>query len=1203
MTMTQRIAVILMALSLAAMALMSTAARAEETIRARGWVHEKEGFARLVFDWATPVGYSAKIDGQKLVIEFDRPASFTTDRALTLLSPYIAGIAEQTDRRLVLTLTGAWKLKSFMDGPKVALDLYGTPPALAKAVPPPAADSAVPAAARPAPTTPALPPATPAAAASAPPSTAGAQPIAPPSRTPPFSAAPSNAAPSNATIAAPVVKLRFGQHDGYTRLVLDFPSVVPYRIDRQGDEARLLIDAPARLALDGNVRSWPAPLKDLHADGSESKPVLALSLAPGTAIKDFRDGPRLVLDLSNSPANPAAAPAVSAAAAPVAAPAAPAPVASAASPATASTPTPAGSMASPANGAGKPRPLLPPHAMTAADLLNGASTTTPPAASIGAPEIDTLAVDSNAPFLTVTVEQSGDGPSLQFPWNGPTGLAVFRRSGALWLVFDKPARFDLSALATHNMAAITKVAQIAGTLAALRLTGAGGLAALPRRDGNKWIVDLRPQAEAAATPIAVVSDAISVPPRLLLKLVSAGDPLAVRDPEVGDQLTVVTSAEPGLGVEPAQGWPAFKLLATVQGIAIEPRQDGLQVARTADGVVISAGTDPNLAPVASAAKPTDPGADAGELDGPAATERLFDLSAWRREPEGDFTAVEAKLKTALETATDETREMARLDLARFYFAHGRAAEAGGLIDLIGADRTDPLLDPQPLLMRAASAFLTGDPVAASAALNQPALDGEIEADPWRGALAALKGDWSKAASDFQEAGELIDDYPQAVRFQLEALATESAIETQDSVGAHDWLDKLKADRPIPAQEAKIAFLEGLLARSEGDATAAAKAWDSVGLAADADTAARTEFARADLAQETGAIADAEAIRRLEALRFSSRGSLMEFPLLERLGELYLADGKPRQGLEILRQLASHFPQHRDLNKVMAAMTKGFRDAFLGETAKKLRPLEAISLYGQFSELTPPGAEGGEIAMALADRMIDMDLLDRADAVLLDQVRHKLRGVDKARVGAKLAQVRLLDNDPDDALAALKESGGPDLPAPLAADRRRIEALALHRTARSIEALALLANDQDPDSGKLKARIYWELKEWAAAAREFDHLLAGADAQRLTPDQAEWGVAEAIAWALAGDKFKLAELRQKIGPAMKETAQAQAFGMLTDPDSDPDSLLAQKLAGVARFESFMSDYKAKLGGVDDAAASAPSTSQAPSAAPATTTAGG
>ncbi|QEX18235.1 hypothetical protein FRZ44_35400 [Hypericibacter terrae] len=103
-------------------------------------------------------------------------------------------------------------------------------------------------------------------------------------------------------------------------------------------------------------------------------------------------------------------------------------------------------------------------------------------------------------------------------------------------------------------------------------------------------------------------------------------------------------------------------------------------------------------------------------------------------------------------------------------------------------------------------------------------------------------------------------------------------------------------------------------------------------------------------------------------------------------------------------------------------------------------------------------------------------------------------------------------------------------------------------------------------------------------------------QELTPDQAEWGLADAIALSLAGDKFKLAELRQKIGPAMKETAQGPTFAMLTDPESDPESLLATKLAGVARFESFMTDYKAKLN------AAAPSTSEAPGTAPAATAGG-
>jgi hypothetical protein len=1146
----------LIAIALLFTAMMAATALAEVTIRARGWVHEKEGFGRLVFDWPTHVGYSAKIEGRKLVVEFDRPASFTTARALTLLAPYISGIGEQTDRRLVLDLTGDWKLKSFTDGPKVALDLYGTPPARAKAVPAPPL---------------------PAATAASPFSTPGA--ASPPP--------PATAAPANAALAPPVVKLRFGEHDGFTRLVLDFPSEVPYRLDRQGDEARLVIDAPARLALDGNVSAWPAPIEDLHADGSETKPVLTLDLAPGTEIKDFRDGPRLVLDLGKG-----AAAAASNAASPAATPTAGDPT----------TPSPAVG----AGNAGQPVPLLPPHAMTAADLLNGASTVDSDDAADG-PDIGMLPANPNAPPIAVALDRTGDDPSLQFPWSEPTGLAVFRRGGALWLVFDKPARFDLAALSAPGLASFGKIKQVGGTPAALRLSGGSDLAALPRREGNKWIIDLKPQAEGPATPIALTADPTSNPPRLLMKLVSAGEPMTIQDPEVGDHLIVVTSAEPGVGVVPPQGRPLFKLLETVQGIAIEPRQDGLQVTRTADGVAIMAAPNSNLLPVASTAKPSettdgDEAADAAALEGPSATERLFDLPAWRREQEGDYATVEARLRAAVDAAPETSRALAQLDLARFYFAHGRAVEAGGLIDLIAAARKEPLLDPQPLLMKAASAFLTGDPVAADAALNQPALDGETEAEPWRGALAALKGDWGMAAADFQAAGKLIDDYPQNVRFRLRTLAAEAAIQTQDSTGAHDWLDQLKTDQPTPAQAAKIALLNGLQARNEGDTGTAREDWAKIGPEADADTAARAEFARVDLGLQTGAIGNAEAIRRLEALRFGARGSLMEFPLLERLGELYLADAKPRQGLEILRQLASHFPQHRDLNKVMAAMTKGFRDAFLGKTAKTLKPLEAISLYNQFSELTPPGAEGGEIAMALADRMIDIDLLDRADAVLLDQVRHKLTGVDKARVGAKLADLRLLDDDPDQALVALKETDGTDLPADLAADRRRIEVEALHRAGRSLEALALLADDGDPRSVKLKARIYWEMREWAEAAREFDRLLAGADAQQLTADQAEWGVAEAIALTLSGDKFKLDELRLKLGPAMKETSQAQTFAMLTAPDSDPNSLLAQKLAGVARFESFMSNYRSKFDAGAGTTAAAPSTSQAPGATAATTAGG-
>src|SRR5262249_44725244 len=150
---------------------------------------------------------------------------------------------------------------------------------------------------------------------------------------------------------------------------------------------------------------------------------------------------RLVLDLAK--AGDAVAPSASAAA----------PVAASDQPEAAPAPATADGTAPTDDRANRPRSLLPAHAMTAADLLNGASTVGPanlPAdRNDGASSTNMPPLDASAPLMTVAVERSGDGLLLQFPWTGATGLAVFRRSGALWLVFDQPARFDLEALKGH----------------------------------------------------------------------------------------------------------------------------------------------------------------------------------------------------------------------------------------------------------------------------------------------------------------------------------------------------------------------------------------------------------------------------------------------------------------------------------------------------------------------------------------------------------------------------------------------------------------------------------------------------------------------------------------------------------------------------------------------------------------------------------
>ena len=1211
-----------------------------ETVRARGWVHEDEGFARLVFDWTTPVGYSVRIEGDRLIVGFDRPAHFTLSRALGYLAPYIAGVdPASTDRQLVFDLTARWRLRHFTDGSKVAIDLF---------LPQPAAGG------DPAPLTPVAKPfeptpSTPAAPASAPTPTQTATVPAPPSA--------GAAAPDG---PPPIVRLRVGEHDGFSRLVFDWPSTVGYRVTRSGDSATISFDAPGRLMLDGAVKQMPAIIRDFVAGTDEAHPSITFDLKPGTAIKDFRDGTHLVLDLKSgsatlagteAPAEPAAMP-----------PAASAPLnilPDIASPAPAS---PSSSTTDPA------KPIaLPAHTTTAADLLADPNATTsmtpakpaepaalvePPAtmptpeppqpapAAVPAPATNTtvaMATPATAPLaapdgtavvdVAVQASQQPEGFTLRFQWPAPARLALFRRAGALWIVFDQPARFDLAELAALPQTKLGGAQLVSGgPTAAIRLIGSDHLGAMPNLDGNDWVIDFKPRPEGPSSGLGIIQyvDPVAAggnnrpTPRLQLRPAAPGPALAFVDPEVGDQLVVVPNGRAGEGVAQATVWPGFRLIPTIQGIAIEPHGDGVEVAATDQGITVgvAAAFGPASADIASRA--SEPAAADGSIV--PAVERLFDLSAWRRDGEGTFTEVEAKLTRAVIDTPDNLRDLTRVDLARFYFAHGRTAEAGGLVDLVMHDRQSARSDAELLLISAASNLLIGQPDVARAQLENPTLRAEIEAEPWRGALAATAGEWDAAASDFVTAPTFLADYPQAVRAHLGMQAAEAAIRTLDTVGAAEWIDRLKDDVPDQATVDHLLYLEGLLAQAQGRTNEARDAWEKAVQSKDPETRARAGFALTELLVADGAMDADTAIGKLDHARYEWRDDGLEFRIEHLLAKLQLQTGRTREGLSLMRQLAADYPENPETPTLVKEMTAAFRGFFQTAGNRGVKPFEALALYDEFPELVPAGAEGDAIQQGLAERYLEMDLPDRAAPLLEDQVQHRLQGVDKARVGTRLAQVRMIDGKPELAIKALAETAADDLPPELASERRLIEADALYRLGRAPEALALLADSTDPAAGKLKVRIFWQLKEWKEAAGAIMALLADAKPEGLDADQVDYVQNLAVALTLADDKAGLAGLRQLYGAAMAETPNASAFQLLTtDLEAANAGDLAAKLAGVAALDAFMTDYRKRYvapaaaaaapqaatppaGGTEQTAANtAPAASAAqPAAAPAAST---
>src|SRR3546814_12564248 len=88
---------------------------------------------------------------------------------------------------------------------------------------------------------------------------------------------------------------------------------------------------------------------------------------------------------------------------------------------------------------------------------------------------------------------------------------------------------------------------------------------------------------------------------------------------------------------------------------------------------------------------------------------------------------------------------------------------------------------------------------------------------------------------------------------------------------------------------------------------------------------------------------------------------------------------------------------------------------------------------------------------LVDRLVNVDLLNRAADLLEHQVRFRLKGKEKARAGIKLAVIRLLDQNADGAVAALYGSRTTDLPPELEDDRRRVEAKEMFELGRKEDA--------------------------------------------------------------------------------------------------------------------------------------------------------
>ena len=1185
---------------------------AQDRVQTRAWPHP--GFARIVFDWPTSVGYEARIEGTSLVVDFERSLSSDFARMERFLPEYVSGTSLSEDGKSVtVALTSAFGLRTSTSNNSIVVDLLQVP-----------AENLV-------------------EAAGSTVEPADTQDEAAENRAEP------GADPKS-------VRVRFGVHANFTRIVFDWTRDVGYKVEKTGATVGVRFDRAARFDL-SRIANGQFPLVTTASSSTESgRAKVELHVADATRFRHFRDGTKVVVDILRGADRPAAAPAKEppqgkAAASPQTPPdkAATSAQAPSVAAATSALAPPVAALPAPPPPPPPPRqkpeltsdpvapqpvvsvvrqreedpvpavPAVPqkpvevariPHAPIEAPGLGEPTSLSPGEAEIEDHDAASAPARTKLSGVRVSIAAGPAGPVLAFEWAQPVAAAVFERAGFYWVVFDRVERTELLPIPPDASDSVLLAEVVPSDLgSAFRFKVKPGLQATVSRDEGVWRVDFASGVSRPAHPISVERESDSANgPRVFLPIAEIGRRVDVDDPEVGDRVHVIPVLAPGRGISVERGYVEFNLLMTAQGVVVSPRSDevavrplrnGLEIIGP-DGLIMSAlpaANETQAVPAEQGETPQDVPAEHGESEQSAAVQQrdglqslgpsVFHYSQWRGGPEGPFNDTRKLLNLSLATAPKGAQNAALWDLAKFYFSYGMAADTLGLTDIILQNNPSASNDQAFKAVRGASFYLMGRLTEAEQSLLDPALGLDPGAALWRGAVFAAREDWAAARQEFEVANLNDEDIPPVFRTHFQLLAGRAAMLAVDAEETEFVLKWVTEETARPDQISEANLIRGQLQQSLGHKEEAIEAFSEVAKAQIRTTRPWAQFAYVNARLELGDLSAQEAIEDLEGLRHSWRGGDFEYRLLSQLSELYLQENRFREALSTMRDTVSNFSDRPASNEITARMNELFRDLFLYHGADKVSPVNALALYFDFRELTPVGDEGDTMIRQLADRLVEVDLLGRAAQLIQHQVTFRLKGDEKARVGTKLAAIYILDRQYDKAMDALRESRWRALAKEVLNERKYLRARAHLGLKQYEDVIRLLKTDDSVVAETLRADVYWETSEWGEAADSFAAILdARPQKQRpLSTREQQQVMQMTVALALSDQRDRIATMREQYKALMESTPEAAAFDVITndvDRSSTSFRTVASKIAQVGTLETFMARYRDSLeeGGVGE-----------------------
>jgi predicted negative regulator of RcsB-dependent stress response len=554
-------------------------------------------------------------------------------------------------------------------------------------------------------------------------------------------------------------------------------------------------------------------------------------------------------------------------------------------------------------------------------------------------------------------------------------------------------------------------------------------------------------------------------------------------------------------------------------------------------LILAAGATTATAPapaVHDAAKPAAPAAPAATIPSAALPRFAAELAQMPSITGGDgwsgITGTEAWHQLA--TATPDKRQLVRWNYAKGLIASERGAEALGVLEVMRLGDKDLALVAPYQLARGAALTLLGRDAEAVESLAAPELASNPEACAWRMRALAHSGSAADAVGQINCARIAINARAPRDRVDLMIAAAGAAIDAGQPQPALQWLGLFSDQNP----EANVLRGRALLAQK--DMAGARLRFERATLGGSAETRAAARLGMIQVGIDGHSVNPVEAIKQLDALRFGWRGG----PIEQRALTIEYGLAKDQQDLRAELKSGATLLRYFKLGAQAGPMLAELQQSLTAVLAPESKvPLaEAAGLYWDYRELAPSGGDGDVLANRLADRLQAAGLYARAAELLQYQLTQRAQDVAQGPLSVRVAMLQILAGRPDLALTALQTTEQPSYTDQMRWDRKRMEAVALHRLGKDDAAAAAL--DGVPDGAAVRAEIHWRTQDWGSFVTESEASLPPAKALGAPQQAAVLRYAVALAMLNRNDKLKA--LNGRYAAAFKGLPSASAFDVLT-----------------------------------------------------------